>query len=83
LQTRLPPPYTSNSDPSRPPSSTDKLVPQLPWHYPIMDGIDSIVLRMKSTRVLSIQGPAMANTTIAAISFGTKASVASCICVTA
>ena len=48
-----------------------------------MDGIDSIVLRMKSTRVLSIQGPAMANTTIAAISFGTKASVASWICVTA
>ena len=40
-------------------------------------GIASIVRRMYSTKIVSIHGPAMANTAITAISFGTKARVAS------
>ena len=42
-----------------------------------------MVRRMKSTSVLSIHGPAMANTSTAEMSLGTKASVASCTWVTA
>jgi len=42
-------------------------------------GIAKIVRRMNSTNVVSIHGPAIANTAIAAISLGTNDSVASLI----